>query len=117
MVDECVAKVIVQELRTAGHDVLYAAEISPNVADTEIVARCRADTRLLLTEDKDFGDLVFRQRLSIPGLVLLRIDAEKNELKWMRLNAAIVHFGSALTRRYTVIEASRFRSRPLLQLV
>jgi hypothetical protein len=64
-------------------------------------------------EDKDFGDLVFRRRLDVPGIILSRIDPAMHALKWQRIAAAIDRFGDDLYGRYTTIEEARFRSRPL----
>ena len=75
----------------------------------------KEEGRLFLTEDKDFGELVFRFKRAVPGVVLLRIDPEKPHLKWTRLEAAIARFGEGLFGRYVVIEEARFRSRPLLK--
>jgi predicted nuclease of predicted toxin-antitoxin system len=75
--------------------------------------RADRDNRLLLTEDKDFGDLVFRRALPVPGIVLMRIDPARRSVKRTHLLAAIERFGDALFGRYTVVEDSRFRSRPL----
>jgi len=47
-------------LREAWHDVAYVAEIARNASDIEIVNEAHSQGRLLLTEDKDFGELVFR---------------------------------------------------------
>jgi hypothetical protein len=104
---------LVTHLRGAEHDVVYVAEMAPGIEDAGILARAHDEARLLLTEDKDFGELVFRWKSSIPGLVLLRIDSERHLLKWQRLDAAIGHFGATLFGHYTVIEAGRFRSRRL----
>ncbi len=57
--------------RNAGHDVVYLAESSAGVTDTEVIALAETGNRLLLTEDKDFGELVFHGRMAVPGLVLL----------------------------------------------
>jgi len=75
------------------------------------------EQRLLLTEDKDFGELVFRWGRPVPGVVLVRIDSERHQLKWPRLQDTIARFGDNLLGRYTVIEEARFRSRPLLRVV
>ncbi|WP_245502253.1 DUF5615 family PIN-like protein [Bradyrhizobium betae] len=69
--------------------------------------------RLLLTADKDFGELVFRRNQVVPGLVLLRIDPESGELVRARLREAVDQFGQALFGRYVVIDEIRFRSRRL----
>ena len=91
----------------------YMAEVAPAETDPEAMARAHHEGRLLLTEDKDFGELVFRWNWPVPGVVLLRIDPEKNLLKWARLKAVIETFGERIYGRYTVVETARFRSRPL----
>jgi predicted nuclease of predicted toxin-antitoxin system len=87
--------------------------MAPGASDPEILEHARLEHRLLLTEDKDFGDLVFRSGRAVPGLLLLRLDSQQASLKWPRLAAAIAHFGDGLQGRYVVVEATRFRSRPL----
>ncbi len=113
LVDECVDAGLVTRLRASGHDVVYAAEVAPAASDTAILDMAQAQERLLLTEDKDFGDLVFRRGVRVPGTVLLRIDPARHALKIRRLEAAIARFGDKLFGRYTIIEEARFRSRPL----
>jgi predicted nuclease of predicted toxin-antitoxin system len=113
LVDECVDAKLVAWLRELGHDVAYVAETAPAERDSEIIQRAQADGRLLLTEDKDFGDLVFRLGHQVPGIVLLRIEPAMHDLKRRRFEAAVAHFGNGLTDRYTTIEPARFRSRPL----
>jgi predicted nuclease of predicted toxin-antitoxin system len=66
LADECVDASLVARLRAAGHDVVYVAEIAPATSDAEVVGLAQRDGRLLLTEDKDFGDLVFRRALRCP---------------------------------------------------
>lgn len=89
------------------------SDVAPRATDTEVKSRAHGENRVLLTEDNDFGDLVFRQARPVPGIVLLRIDSTRRSLKAARLQAAIQRFGETLFGRYTVIEEARFRSRPL----
>jgi predicted nuclease of predicted toxin-antitoxin system len=117
LADECVDAGLVSRLRDAGHDVSYTAEVSSGASDVDVLRQAQTETRLLLTEDKGFGELVFRLKLSVPGVVLLRLDPEKHLLKWKRLEAAIARFGERLFGRYLVIEEVRFRSRPLLRTI
>ena len=116
LADECVDAGLVAGLRAAGHDVIYVAEVAPAESDATIIGRAQRDGRLLLTEDKDFGDLVFRQGKPVPGVVLLRVDPAMHALKAERLGAAIERFGDNLFGRYMIIEEARFRSRPLRAL-
>jgi predicted nuclease of predicted toxin-antitoxin system len=113
LVDECVDAGLATLLFESGHDVVYMSDVAPRASDPDVLNRADREGRLLLTEDKDFGDLVFRQARPVPGLVLARIEASRRSLKGPRLLAAIDRFGDMLFGRYTVIEDARFRSRPL----
>jgi predicted nuclease of predicted toxin-antitoxin system len=113
LIDECVDAALVALLRESGHDSVYMSDVAPRATDVEVMNRAHRESRLLLTEDKDFGDLVFRQARPVPGIVLLRIDSARRAHKGARLLAAIDRFGDNLLGRYTVIEDARFRSRPL----
>jgi predicted nuclease of predicted toxin-antitoxin system len=113
LIDECVDAGLAALLSESGHDVVYMSDVAPRAADPEVMNRADRENRLLLTEDKDFGDLVFRQARPVPGLVLVRIDPARRSRKGPRLLTAIDRFGDALFGHYTVIEDARFRSRPL----
>jgi predicted nuclease of predicted toxin-antitoxin system len=113
LIDECVDADLVALLQKSGHEVVYMSDVEPRAPDTEVMNRADREDRLLLTEDKDFGDLVFRQARPVPGIVLLRIDSARRLRKGPRLLAAVERFGDTLFGRYTVIEDARFRSRPL----
>ena len=113
LADECVAAPLVAFLRAHGHDVLYIAEPAIGLSDADVIALTIREKRLLLTEDKDFGDLVFRRERAVPGVLLIRIGSETPVLKTTRLATAVERYGEGLLGRYTVIEEGRFRSRPL----
>jgi Domain of unknown function (DUF5615) len=77
LADECVDAALVRRLRGAGYDVIYAAEVASGATDAQILRRANDEDRLLLTEDKDFGEFVFRWHMTVPGLVLLRVAPER----------------------------------------
>jgi predicted nuclease of predicted toxin-antitoxin system len=94
LADECVDASLVTWLRSAGHDVVYMAEVAPAASDAEVARRAEQESRLLLTEDKDFGDLVFRRGAAVPGLLLLRIAPEMASL---RVNGLRQQFNASAT--------------------
>lgn len=53
----------VDRLREDGHQVWYAAEMEPGLSDEAVLALANREAALLLTADKDFGELVFREHL------------------------------------------------------
>ena len=63
---------VVKALRKAGYDVLCVSEISPRADDTDVIKRAVQQKRILLTEDKDFGQLVYAHGQKTPGVVFLR---------------------------------------------
>ena len=113
LADECIAVTLVAQLRDAGHDVRHVGEEHRGIDDRAVLALAQKESRILLTEDKDFGDYAFRQRLPVPGLVLIRPQGMQRAAVWPRLQAAIQRFGDDLLGRYTVVEAGRFRARPM----
>ena len=79
LADECVAAALVAHLRAAGHDVAYMAELAPRASDADVIRRAYDEGRLLLTEDKDFGDLAFQFGLPATcGIVLFRLQAKSS---------------------------------------
>lgn len=59
--------------RAAGIDVTWIVELQPGASDEVVLAMAQRDDRVLITFDKDFGELVFRHgRAASPGVILLR---------------------------------------------
>jgi predicted nuclease of predicted toxin-antitoxin system len=71
--DESLDRQIVERLRRDGHTVSYIAEMEPGVVDETVLHLANREQALLLTADKDFGELVFRQHRLTTGVVLLRL--------------------------------------------
>jgi predicted nuclease of predicted toxin-antitoxin system len=113
LADECVAAPLVEFLHGLAHDVYYVAESDSGLSDMEVIELASREKRILLTEDKDFGDLVFRRERAVPGVVLMRIDPENLARKEMRLAAVIERYGEGLLGHYVVVEEGRFRARRL----
>ncbi len=66
----------VEALRVSGHDVLWIRTAAPGSKDPVVLARAQAENRILITFDKDFGELAFRSRLpASSGIILFRISA------------------------------------------
>ena len=114
LADECIPAWLVAELRDAGYDVSYIAENSPSAEDAAILELALREKRLLLTEDRDFGELIFGETTHKSfGVVLLRMSDEHAVLFWPRLQEAIGRFGEKLFGAFTVISETRMRTRVL----
>ena len=73
LADENLDAPIIEQLRLTGHDVLAIREMHPGIDDEAVLALAHREKRVLLTIDKDFGDLVFRHRLPHAGVFLCRV--------------------------------------------
>ncbi len=71
--DEGIDLPIVTALRQGGHKVWYIAEISPAISDEEVLQLANEQQAILVTFDKDFGKIIFRQSQATHGIVLLRL--------------------------------------------
>jgi predicted nuclease of predicted toxin-antitoxin system len=79
--DESVDKPIVERLRQDTHDVAYVAELAPSITDDEVLREANRRSAVLVTADKDFGELVFRQGVIHSGVVLLRLAGLASQTK------------------------------------
>lgn len=114
LADENVASIVVARLRAAGLDVVAIAETVAGASDDEVLALAVADKRILITEDRDFGELVVRQRMAVGGVVLLELDPLSNEAVAARVTEVVCAQSAKLAGNLVVIEPGRVRIRPLV---
>lgn len=111
LADESVDRHIVERLRQDGHRVWYAAEMEPGITDDVVLALANREAALLLTADKDFGEMVFRQRLHTHGIVLVRLAGLSPSRKAEIVASAIHQHATELPRAFAVIAPGVFRIR------
>ena len=114
LADECCDAGLVASLRDFGHDVTYIIEEKTGFSDDEVLTIAYNQRRILLTEDKDFGELVYRFRKPSVGIVLIRIDVRDRHMKWPRLRSLIDNYAERLPGHFVVIHSNRYRFRPLI---
>lgn len=109
--DEGVDGNIVDRLRQDGHDVRYIAEMEPGISDDIVLSLANVQEALLLTEDKDFGELVFRQGLVHSGVVLIRLAGLASEMKAAMVSAVFHDHAAELSEAFSVISPGMVRIR------
>lgn len=112
LADENIHADLVVWLRSTGHDVLYAAEVLRQVPDDELLAIARAEGRVIFTDDKDFGELVFRQQLATAGVILVRLFRMSLPDRIARLAQVWDQVERAEPGGLVVIEPANVRVRP-----
>lgn len=113
LADENISRSLVEALEHLDHDVLWIRRDLAGLADQEILRLAQSDARVVLTADRDFGELAFGARLPAScGIVLLRLAPLAPDTVVSRAIEAMALLGD-WTGRMTVIEPDRVRSRPL----
>ena len=113
LADENVSRLVIERLRNAGHDVTSIAEMRAGAPDEEVLNAAEADGRILITEDRDFGEMVIRQRLGVSGIVLLELDRLSNAMEAHTIAEVVSAHADRLFGNLVVIEPGRIRVRPL----
>jgi predicted nuclease of predicted toxin-antitoxin system len=113
LVDESTGAAVVRYLRSAGHDVLAVAETMPQADDLDVLARAAGEGRILVTNDKDFGELVYRNGQAHSGVVLLRLQDETSANRVRVVRALLEQYTDRLGGHFTVATERGVRIRPL----
>lgn len=100
-----------EHLRLDGHDVLYVAEMEPSTTDEVVLQRANEHGALLVTEDKDFGELVYRQQLIHLGVVLLRLMGLPSLTKASLVSRVFEEHGEEMRNAFTVVSPGVLRIR------
>jgi len=113
LADENIERPLILYLRQEGHDVLSVAESVPTIRDDDVLALAVSDQRVLLSNDLDFGELVYHRKLNAPGIVLLRLRAKSlaEKVKLFAENWRLAE--GKVTGNFVVISNRRIRVRPL----
>lgn len=113
LADENIPPPVVEWLREEGHDVLAVREFARGSQDPHVLSFAAASRRVLLTRDRDFGELVYRRYLPAAGIVLLRIRA-KSKLEFLNLFRSFwPRIEAAADGRFVVVTNRAVRFRPL----
>jgi len=103
----------VEALQAQGHDIAWVRMDAPGSSDEQVLARANQEKRILLTFDKDFGELAFHARLDAAcGVMLFRIPAPSPQYV-AHIVVTTVQSREDWSGHFTVVEEHRIRMRPL----
>ena len=114
LADESVDRQIVERLRFEGHSVGYIADTDPGVSNGDVFGKANQTDAILLTADKDFGEIVFRQRFVNRGVVLIRLAGIPPSHKAEIVASAVINHLDELAQAFSVITPSAIRIRRLI---
>jgi predicted nuclease of predicted toxin-antitoxin system len=109
LVDAGVGKKVESFLFESGFDFKSIREIDHRMKDSEILRLANSESRIVITMDKDFGELIFNSGLSHYGVLLLRLDDSNGEEKVETIKEIITKYESSLSNNFCVYQNSRLR--------
>jgi predicted nuclease of predicted toxin-antitoxin system len=107
--DESCARPVIEALRETGHDVVAIFEIAKGATDDEVLDHALKESRVLITEDRDFGELVYARGHPSAGVILLRFPGAARHAKIAAVVETVSKLGSRLQDAFTVVGPGRVR--------
>ena len=109
LVDESTGPYVAHWLRQEGHDVFSVYDEARGMDDDAIIEKALIEQRILITNDKGFGEKVYRQRRHHSGVVLLRLEDEPPRAKIATLRRLLLRHSDRLPGSYVVATEQRVR--------
>jgi predicted nuclease of predicted toxin-antitoxin system len=109
LADESCDFIVVRALRGAGYDVVAVSEMSPRAEDTDVIRLALTGERILLTEDKDFGRLVYAHGQSTLGVILVRFPTRLRGLLPDVILELVQQQANRLRGTFVVVQPGRVR--------
>jgi predicted nuclease of predicted toxin-antitoxin system len=109
LADESCDFAVVHALRANGHDVLAVSEVTPRAEDFEVIRLAVREKRILLTEDKDFGRLVYSHGQKTLGVIFLRFPTSARKQISKDIIKLVKQQGEKLVGCFVTVQPGRIR--------
>ena len=102
LMDVGVGRIVEEWFRQNGHDLQSVRDRDPKMADSDILSWAVSEERLVVTMDKDFGELIYHSGQAHSGILLLRLEAAASQEKVRVVEEIITNFGDQLPGNFAV---------------
>lgn len=109
LVDECTGPAVARWLEAQGHDVFSVFDQARGVDDYRVIEIAETEGRILITNDRGFGEKVFRERRLHFGVVFLRLVDERSATKIRVLSDLLNHHKNEIENNFVVVTETRIR--------
>ena len=115
LVDECLYVQIVDRLRALGHDVVWVRDGFSGSTDRQLLHKAMLEASVLISEDRDFGELIYRDGCAAYGVILAKVAEFNGTLQDVarEISGVIDGLGQLCIGQFTVIEPGKVRQRAL----
>ena len=109
LVDECTGPIVARWLRDQGHEVFSVYDEARGIDDDAIIQKAFDESWILITNDRDFGEKVYREGLPHRGIVFLRLQDERAANKLATLRRLLESHADRLADQFVVVTETRIR--------
>jgi predicted nuclease of predicted toxin-antitoxin system len=109
LVDECTGSKVAQWLRVENYEVFSVFDEERGMTDDEVLAKALTENWILITNDKDFGEMVFRERRNHHGVIFLRLEDERAANKIEVLRRLLKNHSEKLPEEFVVVTETKIR--------
>jgi len=113
LVDESSGTKLTDMLKTEGYDAIYAGEQFKGASDDELLKIAQYYKRILITNDKDFGEAIFRHKRVSSGVIFLRLKIDKPSNRAKYVIMLIKKFEEKLNKNFVTVTDDRLRIRQI----
>jgi len=109
LLDECIGPVVARWLQNLQHDVVSVYDTDRGIDDQQVLQKAVSENRILITNDKDFGEIIIRRRKSHRGVILLRLEDERSANKIAVLTRLLEQHAEELPGAFVVVSDTGVR--------
>jgi predicted nuclease of predicted toxin-antitoxin system len=109
LVDESTGPAVAEWLRQKGHEVFSVFNEARGMADEDIIQKAFTENWILMTNDKDFGEKVYREKRPHKGIILLRLEDERAFVKIEIIKRLLEGYADRLSCQFVVVTESGVR--------
>jgi len=109
LVDECTGPKVAAWLQSQGHEIFSVFDEARRIEDDEVIQKAYTENWILITNDKDFGEKVYRERRPHRGVIFLRLEDERAANKIDVLRRLIEGYADKLVDRFVVVTDTKVR--------
>lgn len=111
--DVNVEKPIVDYLKKEGYDVKWVPDYNCEILDEDLLEMANVEKRILITNDKDFGELIFLQKRLSAGIILIRVKGQRVEVKLKLIKKLFQNYSGKILNHFVIIADNKLRFIPM----
>ncbi len=109
LIDECTGSKVANWLRGKNDEVFSVFDEARGISDDEVLTKAANENWILITNDKDFGEMIFRERRTHHGIIFLRLDDEKATNKIQVLEKLLENYAEKLPEQFVTVTETKVR--------